>query len=445
MVSAALLSACDKPPPDEHLYTGMMAGGLDASRPSIDGATSLRDATPTPDANGDANAPVAPDELAATVSSECGPPPMAMSPFSRRAWLASVAQCTRRQYCEFSVYQRDLAAKVQAHMTAQSEASRTAAQRAWVAANARWQRAELFRFGPAAARMEPGGQNLRAQIYSFPSFDRCLVDEQTVRRSYAERAFSQSAEGGRGLAALEYLLFFELPENGCSPIATINDSKQWQALASMPQELRTRRAEYAARVAEELSPPTGALLDAWDPTKGNFTQIFSAPAPGAVYPTEQEAINALGHALYYIDRELKDLKLGRLLPGITEDCRSGCADRAEARFAQVSTDNLAQNLAAFRALFEGCGDGNQGLGFDDALRALGPAGERLADRMLVALGGAEQAVRELSPPLELAVVQDVARVETVYRAVKQLTDLLKTELITLLDIELPMSAPTDND
>lgn len=443
VMATALVAACDKAPLQENVFTGPMLGGsMDASRPALD-------ATVAPVSDGsapmDATAMQAEDPLAEVITRECGALPLPMAPFSKRAWLASVAQCSQRLYCELNVHQRDLVERTQALANSPSEETRAAAQRAWRDTNRSVQRAELFRFGPAAPSMEPGGRNLRAQVYAYPAVDRCLVDEQLVSQAYAQPTFGTSSEIGRGMAALESLLFLESDRNGCSPISNINRSGSWSALASMPEELRKRRRDYALRAATEIKVASQALYDAWNPSQGNFARTFSEPAPGQPIPSEQVAINALGYALFYVDRELKDTKLGLLVPGLTAECPEGCPDRVEAPFARVSTDNVVQNLAGFRALFEGCGEARAGLGVDDALRALGPAGESLATRMLAALDDAERTARMLSPPLESAAVQDPAKVEELYRAIKGITDLLKTEMITLLDIELPMAAEGDND
>lgn len=442
--TAVLALACNKPPPDEHVYTGAPLGGLDASLPSLD-ATTLPPSDAT--TSFDAMPPPQSEELAAAVLAECGPPPSPQTTFSKPSLLASAAVCARRSYCEFDVYRRDLTEKVSAYVASPSDTTRNAARDAWKLANARWQHSELYRFGPAAPQMEPGGRNLRAQIYAFPVFDRCLVDEQTVKQTYLEGDFgTNSFASGRGLAALEYLLFYEGLDNGCSSLSLINSNGSWQALSA--DELAARRRAYAERAARELEPPTRALREAWDPAKGDFTRTFSQPgASNPVYRTEQAALNALGFALYYVEQEVKDIKLGLLLPNISLDCTrpDGCPERVESPHALVSTDNIRQNLRAFREIFEGCGENNQGLGFDDALRALGPAGDDLATRMLNALSASERAVDELNPPLELAARQNPDRVLAVYRTLKTLTDLIKTEFLSLLDIEPPMSAEGDND
>jgi hypothetical protein len=65
--------------------------------------------------------------------------------------------------------------------------------------------------------------------------------------------------------------------------------------------------------------------------------------------------------------------------------------------------------------------------------------------MQAALDEAQRVVATLDPPLEDALLTDPSKVSAVHQAVKGITDLLKTEFITLLDLELPSSVATDND
>jgi predicted lipoprotein len=140
---------------------------------------------------------------------------------------------------------------------------------------------------------------------------------------------------------------------------------------------------------------------------------------------------------------VKDSKLAVPL-GLDAACpAASCPDLVEAIYARTSIDHIAENLRGFRKLFQGCGQGNAGFGFDDWLVERG-AGE-LSARMLSALDGVEAAVASLDQPLEALVVDDPARVRAVYDALKRLTDPLKTEFITTLNLERPAGTIGDND
>ncbi|HKO89724.1 MAG TPA: imelysin family protein, partial [Polyangiaceae bacterium] len=194
-----------------------------------------------------------------------------------------------------------------------------------------------------------------------------------------------------------------------------------------------------------IAERAAALVNAFGPGGENFqAQLEGAGRDSKVYASEQAALNAISNALFYVDIEVKDWKLALPL-GISPDCTSGstCPEALESRFASISSPNIAANLRGFRAIFQGCGTDYAGLGFDDWLSAVGR--EDLAKSMLVALSGAEAAVAGLDLTLEQTLVTDRATVQGVYDAVKKLTDLLKTEFVSVLDLDLPRVAEGDND
>jgi hypothetical protein len=94
-------------------------------------------------------------------------------------------------------------------------------------------------------------------------------------------------------------------------------------------------------------------------------------------------------------------------------------------------------------LFWGCGAHASGLGFDDWLREVGASD--LEQRMAVAFASAQKAFDELEPPLEQAIITRPDAARAAYSSLKQLTDLLKTELVGTLQLELPTGTETDND
>jgi predicted lipoprotein len=366
------------------------------------------------------------------------------APFTKLALLRAVGDCALARYRDFESRAGTLAQAAQAHAEAPDDARVEAAQAAWLAAMASWQRAEQFRFGPAARSGDPGGQNLRDEIYVFPLANPCRVDQQLVERTYASATFSTSLSSARGLSAIEYLLFHTGSGNACSASIAINANGAWAALGN--SEIAQRRADYAAAAAQDVLARATALVQAWEPSGGDFArELTSAGAGSTVFAMDQDALNAVSDALFYVENEVKDLKLGWPL-GLVPDCLSSpnpCPNDVESRYARASTDHLRQNLAGFRELFQGCGHGHSGLGFDDWLHEVS-AGE-LATRMLDAITGAERAVDTLSPPLEEALVADIEAAQAVHGAVKALTDLLKTEFVTVLNLELPAVAEGDND
>ncbi|WP_437955375.1 imelysin family protein [Sorangium sp. So ce119] len=462
LLGLTMAVACRKPPPDELVYTGRGPGG---AQPPGSGGLPPDTGGPQPSgSSGGGGAPAATSTGSgatgdATVASTtaattgagggdpvggdvCAPVPVDGGPFSKAKLLTAAADCALNRACEFEAQARALNDRASALARDPGEPNAAAARGAWLAAMRVWQEAEVFRFGPAASSTQPGGQDLRDQIYAWPLVSRCKIEEQIVSRAYAQPSFSSSLINARGLAALEYLVFYGGADNACSQFSPINASGTWAALGA--GDLARRKADYAAAAAADVLARAGALARAWAPEAGSFREKLTQAGRGSpVYATEQDALNAVSDAMFYIEKELKDWKLGRPL-GFTEDCTTPtCPEALESRFAQASTAHLRANLSGFRRLFQGCGEGGQGVGFDDWLREVGSAD--LADRMLAALSGAEAAVDALDVPIEQALATDRARVEAVYNAVKALTDLLKTELVTTLNLELPRSSEGDND
>jgi predicted lipoprotein len=428
---------------------GTLDGGPSSAGSGGTGGTSKQPSTGGRDADGGGGGE---DTVDAGAGGEAGAPdpgpecdlvPVGSEPFTKRGLLEAAAACAARQYCLFEHDAEALHERASAAAADPSDEIGNAARAAWFAAMATWEEAEVFQFGPAALVAEPGGRALRNLVYSWPLDARCQVDTQTVSKFYEKPAFLGSANAsitsGRSLRALEYLLFYGGTDNGCTQYSSINSTGSWNQLGL--DEVRSRKRAYAARAALDVLAQSRALVLAWSPDGDDFRAKLVEPGP--VYANEQAALNAVGGALFYVDDELKDGKLAIPL-GLDMVCPyERCPDLVEARFALSSVDHVARNLRGFRKLFQGCAEGNAGVGFDDWLVAVG-AGE-LSTRMLEALDGVEAAVASLDQPLEALIVNDPARVQAFYDALKRLTDPLKTEFVTVLNLERPAGSIGDND
>ncbi len=369
-------------------------------------------------------------------------PPPPTTPFSKRALLGAIADCTLQHVRAFEGAARPLRDAVQAHASARTQQTNDAAHDAWRAATVAWQELESFRIGPAASSSFPGGRDLRDQIDAWPLFSRCKVDEQLVASAYAGSGFGTSSlVNARGLATLEYLSFYGGAENGCTELSSINAQGTWIVLGD--GERAKRRADYAAVVADAALARAQELLRAWDPAQENFhRELAQAGAGATVYASDQAALNAASDALFYLDKELKDSKVGRpvgLIDCPTETCPQGL----ESPWARASLSNVRANLRGFRQLFQGCGEGGAGFGFDDWLNEVGA--KDVTSHMLDALARVEQTAAELEPSLEEVVALDAPHARLLHADLKALSDILKTEFVTVLNLELPKTAEGDND
>jgi len=361
---------------------------------------------------------------------------------TRAALLESSGACVLQTAREFQTVATALESAVAAHAASPDAATRDAARAAFHQAMDAWQVAEVMQFGPAAPRSVPGGAEIRDNIYSWPLVSRCAVEEQIVNRSYEAAGFENALVSRRGLFALEYLLFFEGADTACPSTSVIVSQGTWAALSA--DERAARKRAYAAVVAADIHRRADALVSAWAADQGNFARTLTTAGSGnAVYPSTQAALNSVSDAILYFEREVKDLKLAR--PLALRDCAtSTCPEHLESPFAARSKANLRANLVGYRRLTEGCGENFSGTGFDDLLEASGAGAlaTKLRERNAAAAVGIESVPGDdLAPTL----AQDKAAVRALYDAVKGVTDVLKTELVTVLDLELPQSVEGDND
>ncbi|HZI14179.1 MAG TPA: imelysin family protein [Myxococcus sp.] len=361
---------------------------------------------------------------------------------TRAAVLSANGTCVLQTAREFLTQATALKAAVDGHAAQPDATTREAARTAYHAAMDAWQVAEVMQVGPAATRGMPGGEELRDNIYSWPLVSRCAVEEQIVSRGYTAAGFPSTLVTRRGLFALEYLLFYEGADTACPATSAIVSQGTWAALSA--EERESRKRAYAAVVAADLQVRAQALVTAWDASGGNFVNTLASAGSGStVYATSQAALNAVSDALFYVDYELKDLKLARPL-GLRECSTATCPEYLESPFARRSKANLRANVVGFRRLVEGCGANFEGTGFDDLLDASG-ATELTATlrQRMAALSASIDALpgQDLAVPL----AQDKASVRALYDSVKGVTDVLKTELVTVLDLELPAKVEGDND
>lgn len=312
----------------------------------------------------------------------------------------------------------------------ENDDTRAAAQEAWRATMNAWQHIELFLVGPAGSMTDvAGGEDIRDEVYSWPLTNRCRIDQETLEDSYADGALLQAElVNVRGLDAMEYLLFDADTENACSPISAINMEGSWEAMRDTIPE---RRAQYAATAASLIHTSATGLIALW--RDGYRDELVG---PGDNYGTNQEALNAITDALFYLDKEVKDMKLAGVA-GVAEVIG---ADTRESLDANVSIPNLQANLDAFALAFRGA-DGAMGL--EELLEAAGAAD--LASRMNTSIDAAVAELASLSPDIPTLVVADERAMLPAYERIKDITDLMKTEFLGILDLELPDRAEGDND
>lgn len=368
-----------------------------------------------------------------------GPPPDETLARARGEVLAAAADCEVEKLRAFASEARALETAVKALEQGPSPATTDAARAAWRSASNRWAELDAMQVGPAAISTQPGGMDLRDQIFSWPLASRCAVEELLVAKGY-EAGVGGQLVNRRGLYALEVLLFDEGAATACPSTSPIVSSGSWAALTV--DERDARRRAYAAKVASDVVARADALLGAWE---GGFAETLKTAGPGnAVFPTAQKALNALSDAAFYLDAMILNFKLGPPL-GLTLDCGSPpCPELLESGLAAQAKRSLHHNLIGARNLVLGCQAGHAGPGLDELLevKGAGEVGVRLKERF----DGAQAALDAIEEgDLAVALVQDRPSVQALFDAIRGINTVLKTETITVLDLELPRSLEGDND
>jgi len=363
----------------------------------------------------------------------------------RQAVLENVGeQVILAQYVDFAQAAAELTTAAEAWAADGTQGSRDAAKAAWRTAMTSWQRAEVYQLGPAGIMGQiAGGEDLRDAIYSWPLTSACRIDQETVNQDFANATFftGETAErvNVRGLDTMERVLFADGYGNACSAASDLNTMGTWAALSE--QDIDSRRAAYTVALARDVQSRADQLVNHWQADGENFLGEFTTAGSGsATYGSTQEALNALSDALFYIEKETKEMKLA-IPAGVSGCVESTCPDDRESLYANFSKEKMLANLAGFRAAFTG-GDGDAA-GLDDLLVSVGA--EQLSADMIARLDEATAAIEAWPGSLADQLASDPQSVVDAHDKVDALGDLLKTQFVGTLDLELPQRAEGDND
>lgn len=312
-------------------------------------------------------------------------------------------------------------------------------QSSWNAAMLSWQRLEAMQVGPLA---EDGGA-LRDQVYSWPlgvgtAANECSVDIEVAR--YAQDpnvSLKEKLVDRRGLDALGYLLYAEGTSGVCD-----SEPSGWSALSEVDR--LAARCGYASLVVEDLVATHTTLRERWDGNGGFEQQLVAAGTPESEFGSAQTALNWVSNAMFYLDTEVKDMKVGR--PSGVQENQCGvavvCLEVLEFDAVELNNETLVANLEGFAGLYYGTLS-DDGYGFDDYLVALGA--ERTAADMSAAVDNAVDSARQLSAPMRELLLSNPEEVVALYNSVKGITDIFKSEFFTVTGLDLPDMGAGDND
>ena len=326
-------------------------------------------------------------------------------------------------------------------------ASRAEAQDDWRAAMDSLQKTEMHVLGPA----QRNGNALRNRILSYAngSLSTCGVDEIAVLANEPEFDISTRATNQRGMGAVGYLLFRDELSHSCPP--QVPTTASWNALS---ETAKSRSRCVAAQViASDVSAAVDQIVDQWDAAGGDYRSEFVSDANAG------NNLQLVTDAIFYLDTGVKDQKLGIPL-GINDACSGySCPDQVESQYSRNSLRNLQKNIESFRKIFRG----GEGIGFDDLI-----TGEGFDDVSLRFIDNSKAAIEAIDA-ISVPVYEQAASINSqergtqctnayanvdladelsacgLYGLIKALTDDLKIDFVTIVNVNLPEGAQADND
>lgn len=320
-----------------------------------------------------------------------------------------------------------------------NDALRAEAQAQFAAALEAWQVVEVMQIGPAGSSLTAvGGLDLRDEVYSWPTVNACRVDQETVERGFDTADFFEvELVNVTGFDALDTLLFADDEANDCPPQVAINADGSFAVLGA--EGVRVNRADYALVIAQRIADTIDLLEQEWSPDGGDFAaDLADAGASTSSFATQDEALNAVFDALFYLETATKDGKLGEPL-GLKDCGSTSCMHLVEVPLSGLSHYALQANLDGFHQLYTG----GEGVGLDDLLIDLGHAD--LDAAVQEAWTAARAAVDAVELPLDQALATDPTAAVAAHAAISELTTLLKGDVATVLFLQIPDEAAGDND
>jgi uncharacterized protein len=311
-----------------------------------------------------------------------------------------------------------------------------AARAAWADAIDSWQLLDAVLVGPAA--MDNKAQ--RDRVYGWPLLSACGLDRDTASR-WADPAsynIATKLSNVRSLAGVEYLLYTTATMHGCATTPA-----GWDALGA---DLPRARCRLALAIAEDVHTAAVALHTAWRPDGGDYVGVLARAGNGSSIKTAQEGANQISDGMFFVDRFVKDMKLGEpagIAANVCGAVQQPCLREVELPYGDRASFAIRANLVALQRVFTGTTPAADGPGFDDFLRALGAP--ELADQMTAKLADAIVKANAIPDSFITALASDYPSIVSAHDAVKLVTDDLKSQFLTVLSLEIPDDVAADND
>ena len=188
-----------------------------------------------------------------------------------------------------------------------------------------------------------------------------------------------------------------------------------------------------------------SLQQAWS---GDFAVAFlNHTAP---YKSEQEVLDQVFASLFYMDKWVKDLKLGKplgLASSLLDNCKDvPCMSFLEHGSSQYAKEALIINLQTFLWILQAKSPEEDEVERASFITLLNEQGAtELSQDLVEKTQAVIEALQGLNSDLHTSVTNDLESVEEVHSRVRKVTDLLKGPFVTILNLNIPEEGMGDND
>jgi predicted lipoprotein len=292
--------------------------------------------------------------------------------------------------------------------SARAQAARDALRRAWTS----WQAASAYELGPAAEVV------LRQRMNTFPAKVSTIEANVKAGRWNLESVSNYEA---KGFPALDYLLH---GRGGSvdSLLAALADPATGES-----------RGEYMRALADEIASKAAEVLEAWDPTGGDYRKTFVSRLGTDIGSSLGELVNQ-----FNFDYEiLKNPKIG--IPAGKKTLGVALPEKVEAYYAGYSAALARAHLDALENFFRGRdSSGVDSLGFDDYLDALGTRYQegRLSEAIKDRFAAAREALDALDDPLSETIIAEPVKVDKAYEEIQRMVVLTKTDMPSAMSVSI---------
>ena len=317
----------------------------------------------------------------------------------------------------------------------------------WNKASDAYARTEVHSVGPADI---DGVYRYRVSSYASAPLDKCGLDTSVVNQNSADFSLASRPANQRGLGAVEYLIFNSDQDHSCSPNTA---PAGWNDLTEVNR--KSQRCEYAVVLANDIDAAADGIVDSWSVDGSNYLAEFTGEDSAG--EKLQELTDAI---IVHMDKEAKDRKVG-IPTGVKEECTNlSCPDKVERPYVQTSLAGVKANLQGFIDVING-GDGR---GFDDlfADEGYGSTSDDMLTKAQVAIDNIDAATKSLFT--QASAIDDASKREACTNAfvshdetyedysacaltglLKDVTDILKIDFVTIVEVNLPGRVQADND